>query len=330
MRRLTRAAVVAGTTATMVAGPVVPGLVPGVHAAPGDGVETIATGFAGPTHVAVAPNGDVLVADGFLGSVHRVDAQTRQVTELASMPAFTPGIEVRGQAVYFTASTEPEQGNPQGSTALMRVTPGGQVSQVADLLAWELAHNPDGQPQNDQDAVSNPYGVLALPGRVIVADAAANDLVEIRADGTMRTLTVFPVSRAGDCATAENNGVPNGGCDPVPTDLALGPDGFLYVSGLGAEVEGFVWKVNAWTGEIVDTMGGLPPLTGVAVADDGTVFAASLFTGQVFRFGQGGVTTASVPGPAGLDWADGVLYAGSLDFGGGPGSVLAIRPAAFS
>jgi len=325
MKRFSRAAVVTAATTGMLVSTAVPGAQAAAHP-----VETIATGFAGPTHVAVAPNGDVIVADGFMGNIQRVDAQTHDVTTIASPGGFTPGVEVKGQVAYFTMSTEPEQGLPQGTTKLMRTSPDGDVREVADLLAWELAHNPDGQPQNDEDAVSNPYGVLALPGRVLVADAAANDIVEVRANGSMRTLTVFPVSMAGDCATATNNGVPNGGCDPVPTDLALGPDGYLYVSGLGAEVEGFVWKVDAWTGEIVDTTGGLPPLTGVAVADDGTVFASSLFTGQVFRFGSGGVTVASVPGPAGLDWADGVLYAGTLDLGGGPGSVVAIRPAAFS
>ena len=326
MNKTMRAGVVAVATAGLLGAPAVPG----AQAAPGDPVEVIATGFAGPTHVAVAPGGDVVVADGFLGSIQRVDARTHEVTTITSPGGFTPGVEVKGQVAYFTMSTEPEQGLPQGTTRLMRVTPGGTVTQVADLLAWELAHNPDGQPQDAADAVSNPYGVLALPGRVLVADAAANDIVEVRADGSMRTLTVFPVSRAGECAAATNNGVPNGGCDPVPTDLALGPDGYLYVSGLGAEVEGFIWKVDAWTGEIVSTQGGLPPLTGLAVADDGTVFASSLFTGQVFRFGQGGVAVASVAGPAGLDWADGVLYAGTLDFGGGPGSVVAIRPGAFS
>lgn len=325
MKRFTRAVVVTTAATGLVALTAVPAQ------AAAHPVETIATGFAGPTHVAVAPNGDVIVADGFLGQIQRIDRRTHAVSEIAAVEGgFTPGVEVKGQQVYFTVSTEPEQGLPQGTTKLMRVVAGEPATEVADLLAWELAHNPDGQPQNDQDAVSNPYGVLALPGRVLVADAAANDIVEVRADGTMRTLTTFPVSTAGDCATATNNGVPNGGCDPVPTDLALGPDGYLYVSGLGAEVEGFVWKVNAWTGDILGTTGGLPPLTGVAVADDGTVFASSLFTGQVFRFGAGGVTVASVPGPTGLDWADGVLYTGSLDFGGGPSSVLAIRPAAFT
>jgi hypothetical protein len=159
---------------------------------------------------------------------------------------------------------------------------------------------------------------------------AGNDIVEVRANGSIRTLTVLPTSFDGPCAELENNGEPNGGCDPVPTDLALGPDGFIYASGLGAEVEGFVWKIDARTGEIVETTGGLPPLTGIAVGDDGSVYAASLFTGMIFKFGpNGAVSVAEVPGPTGLDFARGVLYAGSLDFGGGPGSVLAIGPSAF-
>jgi hypothetical protein len=213
----------------------------------------------------------------------------------------------------------------------MRTTPGEPATHVADLLAYELAHNPDGQPQmTGEDADSNPYSVLALPGRTLVGDAAGNDIVEIRADGRMRTLVVFPVSFDGDCATAPNNGVPNGGCDPVPTDMAMGPDGYLYVSGLGAEVEGFVWKVNATNGAIMATHRGFPPLTGVAVADDGTLFAASLFTSQVFRLSPGGaMAVADVPGPAGLDWARGMLYAGTLDFGGGPGSLVSIGSGAF-
>ena len=48
--------------------------------------------------------------------------------------------------------------------------------------------------------------------------------------------------------------MPNGGCDPVPTDLAMGADGFLYVSGLGAEVEGRIWKIDPDTGKIVQQL----------------------------------------------------------------------------
>jgi hypothetical protein len=305
--------------------------VPGVALAAAEPVRVVASGFAGPLHVAVAPGGDVLVADAFAGAIDRVHPSTGAITELTSAPAFTPGVDAKGGQVFFTKSEDPHDGAPDGTTTLWRWTADGGAAQVADLLAWEYGHNPDGQPQRTgEDADSNPYAVLALPGRTLVADAAGNDIIEVRSNGAMRTLVRFPVSFKGDCATASNNGVPNAGCDPTPTDLKLGPDGFLYVSGLGGEAEGHIWKVNAKTGQIVEHRDGFPPLTGIAVADDGTVFVASLFAGNVFRLSHGAMSVADVPGPTGLDWSRGVLYAGSVDLeGGGPGALLAISPAAF-
>jgi glucose/arabinose dehydrogenase len=324
VKRSSKAAVVALSAAGLFTGLAVPGSA----AWAADGVDVVATGFAGPLHVAVAPGGDVLVADAFAGAIDRVHPATGAVSEVVAAPGFSPGVDVLGGQVYFTISEGTEEETT--STSLMRWTQDSGTTQVADLLAWELANNPDGQPQGTgEDADSNPYGVLALPGRVLVADAAGNDIVEIRANGTVRTLTVFPNSFAGECATRTNNGVPDGGCDPTPTDLKLGPDGFLYVSGLGGEAEGHIWKVNATTGAILEHHGGFPPLTGIAVANDGTLFVASLFTSQVFRLNQGTTSVADVPGPSGLDIGNGTLYAGSVDFSGGPGSLVSIAPSAF-
>jgi len=82
MNKLCRAVTVAVSTAglcTVLA-------VPGALAAPEDAVQTIATGFAGPLHVSVAPNGQIYVADGFLGQISRVDPKTGSVTLVASEP----------------------------------------------------------------------------------------------------------------------------------------------------------------------------------------------------------------------------------------------------
>lgn len=327
MRSFSRLGTVAVAVVGMCAGLVMPG--GAAWAAPNNPVRTVATGFAGPLHVSVAPNGQIYVADAFAGQIDRVNPKTGSITPVVTGLGFSPGVDVKGGQVFFTNSFgSASEEEPPTATSLQRTTPSGNKAKyIADLLAYELANNPDDQPQ---DGDSNPYAVLALPGRTLVADAAGNDIVEVRANGDIRTLTVLPTSFAGTCATAPNNGVENGGCDPVPTDLALGPEGFLYVSGLGGEVEGFVWKIDAKTGEIVETTGGLPPLTGIAVGDDGSVYAASLFTSEIFKFGPNGAgSVAKVPGPTGLDFARGVLYAGSLDFGGGPGSVLAIGSSAF-
>jgi streptogramin lyase len=325
VKRSTRAAVVPVAVALLSAVSL-----PGTAAfAAEDPVHVVASGFAGPLHVAVAPDGSLLDADAFLGAIDRVDPGTGAVTKVTDAPGFSPGVGVKGGQVYFTLSQGEEETT---AAALFRWTEDEGVTQVADMLAWEMDKNPDGQPHVD-DAASNPYAVLALPGRVIVADAAGNDLVEVRSNGAMRTLTRFPVSFKGDCATATNNGVPNGGCDPTPTDVKLGPDGFLYVSGLGGEAEGHIWKVNATTGQIVEHHDGFPPFTGIAVGNDGSLYAASLFTGQVFRLSHGDVTVAQVSesaGPTGLAMSrTGTLYAGVLDFGENPGSIVSIAPSAF-
>jgi sugar lactone lactonase YvrE len=305
--------------------------VPGTSWADEHGVRTVATGFAGPLNVSVAPNGRLYVADAFAGQIVQVDPTKGRTTPLVSGLEFSPAVDVHGGQVFFTAITEPTGPDDLGSAVLMRTNPGGTARPVADLLQFELDENPDDQPQTPTDTLVNPYAVVALPGRTIVADAAGNALVEVKANGDTRLLTVFPVSFEGECAELENNGVPNGGCDAVPTGVDLGPDGYLYVSGLGAEVEGFVWKVDARTGEIVETLDGFPPLTGIAVGDDGSVYASSLFAGMIFRIApDGSMSVAEVPGPTGMEFDRGVLYVGSLDFGGGPGSVLAVSPSAFS
>ena len=67
---------------------------------------------------------------------------------------------------------------------------------------------------------SNPYGLLAVPGGRVVADAGGNDLLWVPSNGDTSALAVFP-SRPQGRAT-----------DSVPTSVALGPDGAYYVGEL--------------------------------------------------------------------------------------------------
>ena len=64
-------------------------------------------------------------------------------------------------------------------------------------------------------------------------------------------------------------------------------------------------------GHIVRTWGDLPPLTGIAVDEHGTIYAASLFTDQVFRFCGRHVAIASVPSPSDVELGHGMLVAAS-------------------
>jgi hypothetical protein len=92
----------------------------------------------------------------------------------------------------------------------LQVAPSGSYKMVGDVSAYEVQFNPAGETVD-----SNPYGTLAQPGRRVVADAGANTVLEIGANGRVRELVVVPPLA--------------GGRQAVPTSVAEGPDGALYV-----------------------------------------------------------------------------------------------------
>src|ERR671930_2140959 len=98
---------------------------------------------------------------------------------------------------------------------LVHLPASGGWRPIADIAAYEFAANAGGGPLD-----TNPYGLLAEPGSRVVADAGANALLRVGANGDISTLAVFP-SRPQGRAT-----------DSVPTAVAVGPDGAYYVSEL--------------------------------------------------------------------------------------------------
>jgi hypothetical protein len=122
------------------------------------------------------------------------------------------------------------------------------------------------------------------------------------------------------------------GCDPVPTGVARGPGGRIYVSTLGAEVAGaariYVLDRN---GEVEDVIDDLTSLAGLAVAGNGTVYASYLLegapegepapgfdpatVGAVVRIDDGERTWSQVTMPTGLALDDGELYASAWSIG---------------
>jgi hypothetical protein len=93
---------------------------------------------------------------------------------------------------------------------------------VADLAAFEAAHNPAGGTVD-----SNPYGLLVERGIQFVTDAGGNSLLSV-SRGVVSLVATFPAIQ-----------VPPGPFNPpfaqsqaVPTEVARGPDGALYVSTL--------------------------------------------------------------------------------------------------
>jgi hypothetical protein len=100
----------------------------------------------------------------------------------------------------------------------------GTWESVADLVAHEAAHDPDGAGVD-----SNPYALVSLPGSFIVADAAGNDLLSVKHNGEISTLALFPNWLVD---APPSLGLPPGtriSLQSVPTAVVLGPDAALYI-----------------------------------------------------------------------------------------------------
>ncbi|MFF4502373.1 ScyD/ScyE family protein [Streptomyces sp. NPDC001401] len=184
----------------------------------------------------------------------------------------------------------------------------GKARIAADISAVELKYNP-----HKASVDSNPYAVLALPdGRKIVADAAGNDLIEVSPNGKARPFTVFKDHDKHEA---------------VPTSLALGPDGNLYVGELNGEPKkptARVWKVDPWSGKILGWKSGFGSITGIAFNDDGDLYVSQLFAGVVTKVSGGTRTNVKVPFPAGIavDPWDGKVYVSAWSIADRDGTVL--------
>jgi hypothetical protein len=108
---------------------------------------------------------------------------------------------------------------------------------------FEAANNPDhgegtavqfGEPAIDSD----PYSFVSYRGGYAVADAAGDDLLYVAPNGQISVLAVLPTipetAPPGTLGPDQTTPVPVD-AQPVPTAVAVGPDGALYVGELGGD-----------------------------------------------------------------------------------------------
>lgn len=312
---------------------------------------TIASGLSNPRGIAFGPNGALYVAEGgrggpgpcilspvqppppappafrcfgLTGAVTKIlpDGGFRRiVTGLPSM-ALANGVSEGGPAklsfqggvAYVTMGLGGDpvavraaldgQGDLFGT--LLRVTPAGQYQVVADIAAHEATDNPAGQAVD-----SNPYGVVALSGRRIVADAGANALIEALADGSTRTLAVPPALA--------------GGRQTVPTSVTKGPDGALYVGLLTGfpffRGSASVLRIGSDGSGIRTYAAGFTAIVDVAFDAGGALYVLETASGQVPPFpppspGLGaGRLKRQCPGGAPTVILDGLTFPGGVAIG---------------
>ena len=310
---------------------------------------TLADGLVGPLQIDVGAWGNVLVAQDFIGTLSEV-RHDGTVKDLASNGGEVAGVAYGPFGIKFFTQGPGEAG-ADVPTSLVALLPNGRQKVIADLGAYEASKNPDqvisyglqgasqdcldqwptdqfGPPVYTGQVDSHPYALATTPFGLFVADAAGNDILFVDWFGHIRTVAVLPaVPVTVTQELADLYGLPQ--CvvgltnlfEGVPTDVELGPDGSLYVSSLpGGEVPeaGSVLKINPFTGRIRTVGGGLNLATNVAVAPNGTVYAAELGANRVSKVTAAGpVPVADVNEPGGLEWANGRLYATADIFGSG-------------
>ena len=246
------------------------------------GSRSIASGLNQPHHLTIGPDGNLYVAeagDGVVGAGCLTGAEAACANNSGTIDRITP----QG-AVTHVVTGLPSVGNPGGGVASAGVSDvrvvngkiyaviqnqnidpttgqqtygpagallgdlvsaplsGGTATSVASFGPYEAANNPDhvNPPVPGEAAIdSDPYGLVAYNGGFAVADAAANDILFVNAAGQISTLAVLPLisePTSGGPVMAQ----------PVPTSLAVGPDGALYVGELGGASANDVGDVNVY------------------------------------------------------------------------------------
>lgn len=292
---------------------------------------------------------------GFTGSIARVgdDGVERVVTGLPSVAseseaigpfdiaftgnhrfAITVGL---GASPAVRASFGPDATH-LGSLATGTLHPrhdDGAVTYELDTLAYEVAHDVDGDPD------SNPTGLARSGGGYVFTDAGGNTLVSTRKGGS--TIASFaPVPTTAPVTLPDGTLPPGFPADAVPTDVVQGPDGAWYVSQLvGFPFEkgsSTIWRVVP--GQAPEAYAtGLTNVTSLDFAEDGTLYAVELSTEGLMSGGPIGALREIVPGsdehpvvagglnqPYGLEirGEDAYLTLGAIGPADGGGSVVRI------
>ncbi|WBB60997.1 ScyD/ScyE family protein [Streptomyces sp. WMMC500] len=108
---------------------------------------------------------------------------------------------------------------------IVRITEDDEIILLADLLAYEEEHDPDGVVVE-----SNPYGMVTDATGSTIADTAADDIMHVDHSGRTSVFDVPPrIPGAGDTTV-----------DPAPTAIARGRDGSYYVG----ELTGFPFPIG--------------------------------------------------------------------------------------
>jgi len=314
--------------------------------------EVMATGLLSPLHLAVGDGESVKVSQDFSGMLTQVEHDgERHDVYTAKKGWEVAGAEIRGDKTYFLESIGAGQGDPAALHGYLKsIDAKGHVETIANFADYERKANPDAKqhyglepdasqqclteagglpdappPQYTGTVDSHPYALALWKDTAYVADAGMNAILKVDLEsGKISTVAVLPprpltltkkiaaTLGAPDCAGFSY------AFEPVPTDVEIGTDGWLYVTSLPGGPEdpslgarGAVFKINPWSGDADVWADHIMSPTGLAVGDDGDVYVASLFGGEILKFDCQGHRSQflAVNQPADVEFRNGDLFA---------------------
>lgn len=341
------------------------GLAAAAQAGPGYVSTVWASGLNAPRGLSFGPDGALWIAEAGApgapgGPSTIIRGEAVYYAETGSVTRVFGGTQSRifsGLPTLFVGSTGQMEGGPTdiafGASGTLHVllgyagihpglrltdlAPGGYqlgrlltLGGAVDVAAHEAAYNPDGA-----GIESNPWNLApSASGGMYVTDAAANALLHVGADGSIDTVAVFPPRSLGGPFPTQ----------AVPTGVALGPDGAVYVSELtGFPFPGGASRVSrvAADGSVSVFADGFTMAVDIAFDDSGNLYVlehdsngllAPGSLGQLWQVTPGGsrslLWSEGLVSPVGLAIGpDGAFYVSNYgNNGAGMGQVLRISP----
>ncbi|GAA3938892.1 ScyD/ScyE family protein [Microbacterium soli] len=276
----------------------------------------------------------VLVADGVTGTVGQLQPDGA-ITPIITGAAGTTSIATRGAWMAYTSSVEEGEETPPLESGLNIRNPRGDTIYV-DLHEYEYANNPDGVNTYGftdgclADGGSNAglldahaYTVVPYRGAWLVADAGANVVWRVSDSGDISVFSVLPpIPLTVDAQIQGMMGLPDCAlgstfnAEPVPTGIAVGPGGAVYVSTLPgfpgmATGAGQLWRVDS-SGAATPIASGLAGPTAIAMAGPHALYVAQQFGGGIATVSTSGEQLDFIPLPNALAvWtaSNGTLWA---------------------
>ena len=175
-------------------------------------------------------------------------------------------LEIVGDTLYALVGGGGEvYGHPDQPNGVYQVNADGSTVLVADLSAWFRA-NPVAEPHEPVSPDAQPFTMVAIDGVLWIVEANHQQVLTVTADGT--------ITRIADLSVLGNL---------APAGIAPAPEGGVYVGFLSplpfADESARVVHVAA-DGTVTDVWTNLTAVTSIAVADDGTLYALEMATGN--------------------------------------------------